>query len=719
MTFLSDWSRIRKKYAGSVGPIPFYIIVTFLFGIFSAILNIILTLFSRVLFDYVGPLHSKVLLISLLKIGLVFVFGKFLVSVVSNVIDTLIATQFREKISTLFFNQILRLPLATARKYDTGDLINRLHSETGSIKVLLLDIPGSCLLSLTVFTFYIHIVYSMNHFVTLLVLIGIPINLMQTRYFSSKLVIFERKALNLQSRLLTFLQERLSRIPLIKAFGRETAEKDRYSGLIHDSNQVLMASKITQIIRAMTSILTLDVWRMIIMWYLIYCIVIGRMTNGEVVALMMLTRVVDQPVDALSALYTQWKLAMVSLGRIDEITSEITEKTDVQEVVVQGTHLKADLRFESVSFSYPDRKDVLRDISLSASIGQPIAIVGPSGAGKTTLVNLLSQFIVPSQGRILINDLDSIECGPATVRKMVGVVSQESRFYQSTLRDNLAFSNTRVTDADIMNAIDRVGLSSLYEQFPCGLDTIINEDVLSGGQKQRFSLARTLLQNPPLLIFDEVTSSLDAIQEARIRDLMATLSHEKTVIIIAHRLSTIRWVKNIYVLWNGLIVENGDYDSLLKKRGYLYLLHTLQNWSFGEFRHGIKRLLDASAMSSLPFAVLIITSDERNNGILSFFGESMDHPSFDHLVTCCFPTDSSAMFLFGRLDETHQEKITTFLLNHVSDMSGGTIGMSLLLIDVPHLTAEEYMDRAMICLDRLRNEKPKIPIVTRLSEGIE
>lgn len=716
-TITSDWLRVHRRFAGALGPVPLYIFIIFIFGAFASVLNISITLFSRVLFDYVGPLRSTTLLVSLLKVGLVFVFAKFLASVISNVLDTLIATRFREKTSAFFFGHILKLPLGSAGKYETGDFINRVHNEIGNIKTILLDIPGSFFLSCAVFCFYIYIVFSMNHFVTFLVLVGIPINLLQTRYFSAQLVVLERKALAMQSRLITFLQERLSRLPLIKSFGRENVEHQNYGNLVYSSNQILVASKIVQIIRALVGVLTLDLWRTVIMWYLVYCIVTGKMTNGEVVALMMLTRVVDLPVDALSASYTQWKLAMASIDRIEEIVSQPVEKTVNASATKPPVSKTLKLNFQSVDFSYPNRDNVLNGVTFSAAAGNPAAIVGPSGAGKTTIVNLLSQLIVPSRGRITIDGADFNELGPAAVRKMVGVVSQESRFYQTTLRDNLAYGNGSLTDAEIEKAIDLVGLSSLYALFPRGLDTIINEEVLSGGQKQRFSLARTILMNPLVLVLDEVTSSLDAIQEARIRDLIAAMAREKTVIVIAHRLSTIRWVGNIYVLWNGSIVESGSYESLLKRRGHLYLLHTLQHWSFGDFRRGMEDQLRKYTEGGPPSGILIVTSEGGNDEILSFFlahaatvNDSGANLTFDHLVSCCFPTETSAMFLFAELDQTKQERLISAVNAH-SD--GGEAGLkaALLLIDTKSATAEECIDHAMQWLDNLKQNTAIQPVI--------
>ena len=283
----------------------------------------------------------------------------------------------------------------------------------------------------------------------------------------------------------------------------------------------------------------------------------GSLTTGGFVGFLLLVNVFFRPLDKIAAVIEVYPRGIAGFRRYLDLMST---RPDVSDRAVA---------FEAVDFTYGGPGPVVRDVSLSVRPGETMAFVGPSGAGKTTLLALVPRFYEPQSGRILIDGIDVADMTLQSLRRQVGIVSQDVFLFGGTLRENIAYGRLGASEADILEAADRAQLTEMIAGLPEGLETIVGERgvMLSGGQKQRVAIARAFLKNPPILILDEATSALDTETERLIQSALEDLSRDRTTLVIAHRLGTIRDADRIAVMDQGRIVEMGTHDELREAAG--------------------------------------------------------------------------------------------------------------------------------------------------------
>ncbi|GAB4519862.1 MAG: ABC transporter ATP-binding protein [Anaerolineae bacterium] len=331
----------------------------------------------------------------------------------------------------------------------------------------------------------------------------------------------------------------------------------------------------------------------LVIWYGAWLVLRGEVTVGFVMAFVNYLWYFWGPVSAISRTYSLLLSAMASAERIFEFLDtepEVADKPDA----IEMPRIRGDVRLEHVSFRYePDEPEVLHDINLDVRAGETIAIVGPTGAGKSTLINLIMRFYDPTEGRVLIDGYDLRDVKLASLRSQMAIVLQESFTFSGTIADNIRYSRLDATDEEVRAAAQAVGLDDFVQTLEEGYDYEVQErgGRLSVGQRQLVAFARALLANPRILILDEATSSVDTQTERTIQRAMERLLEGRTAFIIAHRLSTIRNADRIIVLADGRIVEQGSHDELLARRG---LYHRLYMTQFAN------RPVDASALEMVP-----------------------------------------------------------------------------------------------------------------------
>ncbi len=362
------------------------------------------------------------------------------------------------------------------------------------------------------------------------------------------------------------LSESLQAISAVKAFTNEWYESDRYGVTI--GNVVKVALRFAKG-RAFFSVFIVSVLfgaLFFIIWQGALMVQSGDMTAGDLVSFISYTAIIGAAIGGLGNFYTQLLSAVGATERIREILNTESEVDMVANAGLKARHVNGNIEYRDVHFSYPTREDVpvLKGINLTIEAGQKVALVGASGAGKSTIVQLLQRFYGLEKGEILIDGTSVFDFNITGYRRNLAIVPQEVILFGGTIRENILYGRPGASKEDVLKAADQSNSLEFIESFPEGLDTIVGERgiKLSGGQRQRFAIARAILANPTILLLDEATSSLDAESEKVVQEALNILMEGRTTIIIAHRLATVREVDCIYVIDNGQIIEKGTHEEL-------------------------------------------------------------------------------------------------------------------------------------------------------------
>ena len=373
----------------------------------------------------------------------------------------------------------------------------------------------------------------------------------------------------------TVIDESLQGIANVKAFGNERFEIARYSHHLDSFLRVILRT--ARLRASMVSFIIFGVFGSIVLvfWFGAHLMLAGQLTFGELTRFVLYTTFVGGSVASFAEVASQVQKTLGATERVRELLQENLEiETRAAAATLPPSRLQGSVRFDDVSFRYPSRKEipVLQNLSLEATAGESIALVGASGAGKSTIVSLLLRFYEPDSGRILIDGHPATDFSIADLRANLAIVPQEVLLLGGTIEENIRYGKPAATVEEVIAASRLAACHEFIEQFPDGYQTLVGDRgiKLSGGQRQRIAIARALLKNPAILIFDEATSSLDSESEQLIQKALDLLLKDRTAIIIAHRLSTIRRVDRIYVIEQGRVVETGTHDELYAREDGAY-----------------------------------------------------------------------------------------------------------------------------------------------------
>jgi ABC-type multidrug transport system fused ATPase/permease subunit len=376
----------------------------------------------------------------------------------------------------------------------------------------------------------------------------------------------------------SYLQETLSGVRLVRAFGQEPRHRERFAELNQDNRvanlrTVHLNAAYFPAVELLSAIATFG-----ILLYGGYQAIEGDVTIGVLVAFVAALNNFFDPIQSLSQLYTTYQAGMAALDKIFELLDEEPELVDRRGAVPLG-RIEGRLGFEGVSFRYGDGAWALRDVDLDVPAGQTVALVGATGAGKSTLAKLVARFYDPTEGRVTIDGHDLRDVRASSLRSQLGVVPQEGFLFSGTIADNIAFGRPDASEEEIAAAARAVGADEFVARLENGYDTEVGErgSQLSAGQRQLIAFARALIADPRLLILDEATSNVDIHSEARIEAALRRLLAGRTAIVIAHRLSTIRRAGRIVVLDGGRVVEQGSHEELLEAHGAYWKLY--RDWA--------------------------------------------------------------------------------------------------------------------------------------------
>ncbi|RZP12427.1 MAG: ABC transporter ATP-binding protein, partial [Flavobacteriales bacterium] len=373
------------------------------------------------------------------------------------------------------------------------------------------------------------------------------------------------------------LTETLNGIRVIKGFNAEEQEKKVFEKGVEELYQNVKKSLTATAFITSSSTFLLGLASAGIMGMGGYFIMNNTMTYGEFVSFTLFLGFMIAPIVQMSNIGSQLTEAFAGLDRTQELMS-IPEENDIKSRFLRLNKIDGNVTFKNISFSYDDKTEVLHSISFEAPKGSVTALVGSSGSGKSTIASLVSTFLNPSSGQILIDGYDLSKVDLKSFRSQLGVVLQDDFLYEGTIRENILFPRPEASENELLEAVEGAFVNEFTDRFENGLNTLIGERgvKLSGGQRQRISIARALLAKPKIVILDEATSNLDTQSEAFIQKSLAVLMKDRTTFVIAHRLSTIKKADQILVIEGGIIVERGKHEKLIKAKGRYFELYTYQ-----------------------------------------------------------------------------------------------------------------------------------------------
>ncbi|GGZ18956.1 multidrug ABC transporter ATP-binding protein [Echinicola pacifica] len=474
-------------------------------------------------------------------------------------------------VRTSLYRRLVHLPMSFFDKRRTGELISRITSDvtllqdTFSVTLAELFRQVITLLAGTVFLFVT------TPRLTLFMLATFPVLVIIAMVFGKFIRKLSKETQDELASANIIVEETLQSISTVKSFAGEEYESARYErGL---NKVVKVALKAAGFRGAFISFIIFALFGGIVavMWYGAMMVSTGAMSIGDLVSFVLYTTFIGGSIAGLGDIYGQVQKAIGSSERVLEILEEKPEESlaDYQQAKIKGQ-----VGFEKVNFNYPTRPDavVLKNISFNIQPGEKIALAGHSGAGKSTIIQLLMKFYPVLLGEITIDGKPINQWNLQQLRSNIGIVPQEVLLFGGSIRENIAYAKQDATEEEIVEAAKKANAWQFIAKFPEGLDTLVGERgvKLSGGQRQRIAIARAILKNPSILILDEATSSLDAESESLVQEALDILMKDRTTIVIAHRLATIRKVDKIYVMKDGEIVEEGSHEVLSAMEGGFY-----------------------------------------------------------------------------------------------------------------------------------------------------
>ena len=548
------------------------------FSIFLSAVSMILQLYVPILFgeaiDHISaagadPKYFVGILMKIVIVVLIYAFASWLMNLVNNHITYGVVEDLRKKA----IRKIQDLPLSFLDQHSTGDIVGRVIADADQLSDGLL-LGFSQLFSGIVTIFVtLYFMFSKSISITLMVLVMTPISFLVARFIASRSYTMFAKQSETRGKQTGLINEMIGNEKIVKAFAREDRASQHFASINkelqkYSQSAVFFSSLTNPATRAVNNViyaLVALVGSMKIMS--------GTLSVGGLTVLLSYANQYMKPFNDISSVVTELQNSLACAARVFELIEEEAQTPD------PDRQLKADrgeIGIDHVYFSYDKKQKLIEDFSFHADPGMTVAIVGPTGSGKTTFINLLMRFYDVDEGKICIDDQDINEVSRKSLRRHYGMVLQDTWLKNTSVRENIAIGRPDASDEEIIEAARRAHSYEFIRRMPEGLDTIIDDDSLSQGQKQLLCITRVMLCMPPMLILDEATSSIDTRTEVLIQQAFGKLMEGRTSFIVAHRLSTIRNADQILVMCSGKIIEQGSHEELMKKNGFYTKLYESQ-----------------------------------------------------------------------------------------------------------------------------------------------
>ena len=557
--------------------------ITLLIPFLNALFNqpqtgLITQIQQRVVGAFLDPADRMGSLRNILILIMVAVVVKNLLIWLSSQLGASLQEYVTRDLRNAVYRHLQRLPLPYFTRTKTGQLLTRVLNDTQQTKAVITESVTRSIQSAAMVITSIGALFMISWRLALLTLVTAPLLIGLLQPVLRSLRRGHRRLSNQFGDMTSVVQEAVSGIRLVKSFGGEEYEygrfrdaSDKYArGMMRVTRLAQLAIPITETVGTGVAV--------IVLWFgAREVLVAGSLDGTTLIAFLALTLRILQPLKQLSQVPTVAALSMAAAERVFEVLDAESEY-DRDRGTRTVSALNQGIEFKRVAFAY-EEAPVLDDVSFTARRGDITAIVGASGAGKTTLVDLIPRFYEPTKGQVLIDGVDSREIALRALRSLIGIVSQDTVVFNDTVRNNLAYGGSaRFSEEQVIAAARAANAHDFIRQLPDGYDTVLGErgTRLSGGQRQRIAIARALLIDPPILILDEATSALDTESERLVQEAIDRLLRGRTVFVIAHRLSTVAHATQILVLDQGRVVEHGTHEDLLARRGTYHRLHALQ-----------------------------------------------------------------------------------------------------------------------------------------------
>ena len=473
-------------------------------------------------------------------------------------------------------HKINRIPVSYFDKHQFGDLLGRFTSDVEAVSNALQQSFLQVINAVFTLILVIVMVLVLNLQLGIIVVVSIPITYLSARFIVKKSQPYFKQQADALGAMNGFVQENLTGFNILKLYVREESSQEDFRQITQKLQKVgFKASFISGLMMPVLNVIS-DLTYLLLALLGGLQVIAGRLTVGNMQAFVQYVWQINQPIQNLTQLAGQLQSAKSSLDRIFQVLDEADEVNDETEKLDQD--LTGQVSFKDVDFQYVAAKPLIRNFNLEVKPGEMVAIVGPTGAGKTTLINLLMRFYDVTKGAITVDGHDIRHLSRQDYRKQFGMVLQDAWLYEGTIKENLRFGNLQATDEEIVEAAKAANVDHFIRTLPGGYNMEMNQESsnISLGQKQLLTIARALLANPKILILDEATSSVDTRLELLIQKAMKTLMQGRTSFVIAHRLSTIQEADKILVLKDGQIIEQGNHESLLADKGFYYDLYQSQ-----------------------------------------------------------------------------------------------------------------------------------------------
>ena len=539
--------------------------------------NLILIRLAGSLWDLITVQQDLQQLTSIVWMFLGLVVGQGVLSMVHSYLTALASQHVMADFRTHVFSHLHRLSLNFFAKRRTGELISRLMNDVGVIQSLLTETPMDALKHLVTIIGGVGFLLVMNWRLCVLILILLPLLAIVARIFGKRLKALSMKIQDQTAHVTTLIEEVVSGIREVKSFVQGQREEARFrlgvEGLLATTMQrTAVLAVFVPVITFFTFVMAIGV-----LWYGGKQVIEGQLSPGELFAFVLFAGILIGPFGSAARIFSQVKEVQGAMTRVFEMLDtplDIQDSPNAQPLV----SIRGDVQFEEVQFAYEKRPPVLEGVSFSIKAGECVALVGPTGAGKTTIINLLHRFYDPTKGRVLIDGHDVKSIQLDSLYHQLALVPQETFLFGGTIMDNIRYGRWEAAEADVLEASQRANAHEFIQALPEGYETVLGEKGvnLSGGQRQRVAIARALLKDPRILILDEATSALDSHSESLVQGALIELMKGRTTLMIAHRFSSIQRADRILVLHRGRIIEEGGHEALLEKRGLYHHLYTLR-----------------------------------------------------------------------------------------------------------------------------------------------